>query len=136
VFANYTYQKGESTASYDGSATSTTLPMLRFVPEMANAGISYRSGAYSLSLKGNWKSDYAQALTYDIPSNQSMITYNQQRATLDLSTSYTFHKRHSLFLEVKNLTNEPVRQYIVKKEWMRSYNVYGATIFLGFKGSF
>ena len=136
VFANYTYQEGESTASYDGSATSTTLPMLRFVPKMANAGISFRSGPYNLSLKTNWKSDYAQALTFESTTQQTMITYVEQRATLDLSAAYTFHKRHSFFVEVKNLTNEPVRQYLVKREWMRSYNVYGATIFAGFKGSF
>jgi outer membrane receptor protein involved in Fe transport len=136
VFANYTYQKGESTASYDGDSTSTTLPMLRFVPEMANGGISFRSGPYSLSLKGNWKSNYAQALTFDNITNQAMITYIESRATVDLSASYTFHKRHSFFLEVKNLTNEPVRQYIVKKEWMRRYDIYGATIFAGFKGTF
>jgi TonB-dependent receptor len=138
VFANYTYQKGESTASYDGSETSTTLPMLRFVPKMANAGVTFRSGPYTLSLKGNWESDYATGIT--INSNplppRAMITYTEERATLDLSAAYTFHKRHSFFVEVKNLTNEPVRQYIVKKDWMRSYNLYGATIFAGFKGSF
>jgi outer membrane receptor protein involved in Fe transport len=75
-------------------------------------------------------------VTFDSLSNQAMITYEQSRATLDLSASYTFYKRHSIFLEVKNLTNEPVRQYLVKRDWMRSYVVYGSTIFLGFKGSF
>jgi outer membrane receptor protein involved in Fe transport len=136
VSVNYTYQKGESTASYDGSPTSATLPMLRFVPRLLNSSITFREGPYKMSLTYNWKDDMPRALTFDSLSNQAMITYEQSRATLDLSASYTFYKRHTFFLEVKNLTNEPVRQYLVKREWMRSYNVYGATIFAGFKGSF
>ncbi len=136
VFANYTYQKGEASASYDGSATSKTLPILRFVPKMFNAGVTFREGPYNLSVKYNWKDAYASGVTLDGVNGQAMLTYFDQRGTLDFSAAYTFYKRHSLFLEVKNLTNEPVRQYIVNKDWMRTYNLYGATIYLGFKGTF
>lgn len=136
AFASYTYQKGEANAAFGGTSTiSTSQPISKLVPKMANAGVSYRHGRWSGSAKYNWKSVY-----YNGSSNSGnglfALRYWDDRGTLDLGGSYKAWKNSDLFIEVKNATNEPLREFVVNRNWTRSYTLYGATIYLGVKGTF
>jgi PII-like signaling protein len=37
---------------------------------------------------------------------------------------------------VRNVTNEPLREYVVNKSFTRAYAINGATIYVGIKGNF
>lgn len=136
MFASYTYQQGESNATYGGaSAVPTSLPIGRLVPRMANAGLRYRHRKTNASVTYNWKSDY---FTGTIASGNGInaLRYWYARGMLDVSASYDFYQRHAVFIEVKNVTNEPARDYIVNRGLLRTYNTYGAMIYFGLKGAF
>jgi TonB-dependent receptor len=138
VFAGYTYQKAESTASFGGSATqSTSLPLTGVVPRMANVGFSYRHRALNARVTYNWKSAYANAVTVsNLAPNDALIRYWDARGTFDISTSYDFYKQHAVFLDVRNIGNAPIREYVVNTNYTRSYAINGATLYLGIKGTF
>jgi hypothetical protein len=58
------------------------------------------------------------------------------RGTLDTTVFYDFHKQHSIFVDVRNVTNEPYREDVVNPNYTRSYSINGATIYIGVKGNF
>lgn len=135
----YTYHKGDSTATYGGTGlASSNLPLVNFIPRLFNAGLSYNRTRYSVSLIYNWRYKYVNSLnTYPgWPSDTGFFRYTASRGTLDLSISYKFYRSHELYLDVRNLTNVPKRDYIGAEYRTRSYNIDGAAIYAGIKGQF
>lgn len=123
VFANYTYLK---TKGNYGAATTATTSLANFVPRTFNAGITYTQSAFTGSVKYNFKSHYTTGGT----------TYNYDRGTYDVAVSWQLRREAVLFVEVKNISNEPREAYNYLPRRLSSYATDGAIFNFGVKGTF
>lgn len=137
-YTGYTYQKAEGTATFGGtSAQPASLPLRGVVPRMFNASLRYRGKRLAASLTYNWKSHYPSSITTNpVTPSAVLIRSWDNRGTLDTNLSFDFYKQHSLFVDVRNITNEPYREYVVNRSFTRAYSINGATIYVGVKGNF
>ena len=94
VFANGSrlQLEGRDTADFRG-----------FVPKVFNAGISYDRGRVNVQLKRNYRGK--QQLS---PQNwPNSFEFRRESVTFDLNAQIKLHKRVSIFVTGRNLTNEP-----------------------------
>jgi TonB-dependent receptor len=138
VYTGFTYQKAEGNSTFGGTAAqSVSLPLRNVVPRMFNLGLQYRGRRLSAGLNYNWKGHYPNSITTNsVVPNVALIRWWDDRGTLDTNLSYTFYKNHSFFVDVRNITNEPLREYVVNSNFTRAYAINGATIYVGVKGVF
>jgi TonB-dependent receptor len=135
--AGYTYENGYANATYGGSsAVSAKLPIQNMIPVLVNGTLTYNHGPVTLGAVYNWRGTYANGITSTASIPDPFIRYTQGRGTLDLSGSYRFYKNHSFFIDAKNVTNAQRRDFVMTRTLMRSYNIDGAWIYFGVKGSF
>jgi TonB-dependent receptor len=137
-YTGYTYQKAEGSATFGGTAAQpTTLPLRGVVPRMFNASLRYRGKKLAVSLTYNWKGHYPSSITTNTVTPSAVLIRSwDDRGTLDTTLSYDLFRQHSLFIDVRNVTNEPLREYVVNKSFTRAYAINGATIYVGIKGNF
>ena len=127
VFANYTK------ISTNGTYSNGTAELVRFIPETANAGLSWRWRGLSLRAACNYKSGYL--MTYNAND------YARQRVTdvetWDFNLQYGFSPRFNLFVDVVNAFNRWASWYtgndpgrVIMSE------VYGTRLSVGVSGRF
>lgn len=127
LFANYTR------ISTTGTYANGTAELVRFIPETANAGLSWRWRGLSLRAAGNYKSGYL--MTYNAND------YARQRVTdvttWDFNVQYGFSPRVNVFVDVVNAFNRWASWYtgadpgrVIMSE------VYGTRLSAGVSGRF
>lgn len=127
VFANYTK------ISTNGTYSNGTAELVRFIPETANAGLSWWWRGLSLRAACNYKSGYL--MTYNAND------YARQRVTdvetWDFNLQYGFSPRFNLFVDVVNAFNRWASWYtgndpgrVIMSE------VYGTRLSAGVSGRF
>lgn len=147
IYAAYTYQDAKTNSAF-GSTDSLTgladrpeyMPVRNAVPKKYKINLSYRRKALRASLSYNWTGSYMTNGPYRISGatddSAFVYLYRDARGTFDTAVSYDFHRNLGVYMEVKNLTNEPVRNYLNTRNWVQNYNVYGPFIYFGLKGNF
>ena len=107
VYANYTHTKSE--ADVGGRLERSVLPGQ--AGDVANFAISYEKygfmGRLSLNYHGKFLSEVGDDKDYDI--------YYRKHTQLDFSASQQLYKGVHVYLEVLNLTNEPLIYYMGKE---------------------
>jgi TonB-dependent receptor len=133
VFANATLLKYDEWAFYSTAK------------KMANMGVSYRLGRFSARLNGNWvgKSLWNSAKAYnqftDVWTSAAPFTVEYQRARLqmDLNLEVKLHKHVTLYLDGRNILNEPsVYSYRGSEENFIRVLRTGSIWMMGVKGTF
>jgi iron complex outermembrane recepter protein len=127
VFANYTHIKTEGT--YDGGNAE----LVRFIPETANAGLSWRWRKLELRTAWNFKSGYLN--TYNAnPWARQRVTAVE---TWDFNAQYRLDPKLNLFIDVVNAFNKWASWYtgsdpgrVIMSE------VYGTRVSVGVSGRF
>jgi outer membrane receptor protein involved in Fe transport len=130
VFANYTELETEGNSTYGGTAqvTNVKAPLEAFVPITYNAGFTYNHRGLRLSLKYNYKGQYLE--------NLGEMRWWKSRGVFDFYGSYDIYKRHAVFVDIKNLGNQPLDKFEGTGYRTRFYEIQGATINVGIKGTF
>ena len=130
VFANATKLKLEG---------SRTAAFTRFVPVSANWGVTFTKRP--LTLMANWhhRGDQDRGLSTGLGPLAKV--YQDARTTLDVSLSYQLHRRATLFVNARNVTNVWFNQSRYQEETpvyarRSSTNSYGAQWAFGVKGTF
>lgn len=62
--------------------------------------------------------------------------YEDKKAFLDLNGSYSINKNLNFFVEAKNLTNQPLREYVGQRQILQKEEYYGAQYVFGFNYKF
>lgn len=147
LYATYTYQEGKTNSSFNSTDPVTGLsdrpaymPVRNFVPKKFKVNLNYRRPTWDASVSYNWTSDYMTNGPWRIAAGTEpeafVYLYRAARGTVDVAASCALYKKNRLYVEVKNLTNEPVRTYLDRPGWQQNYNRYGAFVYFGIKGSF
>jgi len=138
VFANYTRNTIHAAAvdpvtgaalseaayrsAWAGSATGVS-------PHTIGGGVSWTYRRFAVSVNEKW--------TADTPFMWSVGRFRRHRMMTDLNTSFLLGKNMSLFMQVRNITNEP--DYIYQdNDPNKIYRIehYGAIYTFGIKGRF
>ncbi len=132
VFANYTRLSTEG--NYGGSTERSSNQVARFVPESANAGLSYKRGRFNGRILVNHVGEHL--FTYS--ADPSRLRYKMDRTVTNLSLNYRLRRGISLYCDFNNLFQEPQRYYIGlgKKDRLQSFVNNGPTINFGVSGNF
>ncbi|TVR61576.1 MAG: TonB-dependent receptor [Gemmatimonadales bacterium] len=126
VYANYTYTYSNA----ELREVTREVPLPRQVPHVMNAALSWDRGPFMGMVTANHRSEYLWAVSQDAVSDYrshlapTMDRYLEAQTQFDLSASFQVRQDASLFLEVKNLTNEPQTWYDGSPEfhYRSSYN--------------
>lgn len=108
VYANYTYTDSE--AKLPGGRTATFQGQAKHV---ANAALSYEMGGFSAQFSTNYYDDFLLEYGGDTgdPEEEEEDVWTASHLQLDFLTSYRFANRMTLFLELNNLSNAPLRVF-------------------------
>jgi len=109
-------------AAWAGSATGVS-------PHTIGGGVSWTYRRFSASVNEKW--------TADTPFMWSVGRFRRHRVMTDLNTAFLLGKNMSLFMQVRNITNEP--DYIYQdNDPNKIYRIehYGAIYTFGIKGRF
>lgn len=114
-----------------------------FIKETANVGITYRSNPWTLRLNVNYRGEQILGgLSSSVyPAAGNFAEYFDDRIYVDVNAEYRLSERLGVFLNVRNLFNEPqdnIRFADGTPDYARLYRreKFGAQITIGVKGSF
>src|SRR5690606_19740284 len=108
VYLNYTYlasdangiknEDGELREDFDLPSTS---------PHMFNGSLGYNHSKFNIRLSSN----FADAYIDEIGGNSFEDRYYDKQFFLDLNLSYAMTPKLSLYVDLNNITNQPLRYY-------------------------
>lgn len=132
VFGNLTLQRrvGSQTASFSG-----------FVRKTFNYGVTFSRERFTARVAVNWRGQIEQGRVTNAGTEPNTFTYLEPRAIADVSAEYRLTRRYSLFVTGRNVNsgNEDTVTYgpsTPKDRIIRGRINYGATWYVGFKGTF
>jgi TonB-dependent receptor len=104
LYLNYTYTDSEASFP-ERQGAAATLPGQS--EHVANVALSYEKAGFSGQISLNYHGKYLD----EVGEDSSTDIYYDDHSQLDLSTSYRISPKVRLFLELNNLTDEPLRYY-------------------------
>jgi TonB-dependent receptor len=123
------------TTSGDYGSTGQNNPvtkLARFVPETANAGLTYRYGRLSTRVMAN----YTGAYLYTYAENLSRLNYRDERVTVNVNASWRVRSELSFTVDVTNLFNAPQRYYVYTDSRLNRAIYSGTVIYFSISGRF
>lgn len=101
---NYTYTYSATTLQ---DRPGEKIGLMNQSPNIFNATLFYEKYGFALRLAAN----YREAFLVEVRDNAGADRYQDKDFHLDLNMSYTFPKRITLFMDINNLNNQPLRYY-------------------------
>lgn len=129
IEANYTWL--DTKGVYPGRE-SEDLSLVNSPRYIANAVLSYATGPASARLSVNRMPDRISA----IGGNELLDRYIEGSTVWDLALQYELGTNYNIFFNIKNLTNDPTREYIGNSGNPTSVIYYGRQFNLGINLSF
>ncbi|RSK41802.1 TonB-dependent receptor [Mangrovimonas spongiae] len=108
VYVNYTYLTSSADGIYNEDGEERTdLDLPNTSPNMFNGSLGYSGKNFSLRLSGN----YSDAYIDEIGGNAFEDRYYDEQFFLDFNANVAINKNLSIYLNVNNITNQPLRYY-------------------------
>lgn len=130
AFANYTYLT--TSGDYGTAGARSTNEVAGFYPKTGNAGLTFKYRAFGLSASVNYTGKYLATYSADA----SRLRYRFDRTIVNFGTTYNLGRGLSIFADLQNAFNEPVRFYRAKTNQVERITTAGTTILLGVSGRF
>jgi TonB-dependent receptor len=131
AFATYTWLRTEGDYGEINAAPPSTTDVLNFIPESINAGLGYTYRGFGARVMWNRTARYLN--TYNV--NPALLRYVRMRETIDASVSYRFKRALTVFVDVRNLTNEPTNRWERAAGLVAAYSTF-TNVSFGIKGEF
>jgi len=113
IEANYTYTTSEvNVPTIDENTGEEGIDKQTLInqPEhIYNLALYYEKYGFLFRIAANYKDDYIDE--YRIEAGPTHFRYYDSNLTLDLNAGYSISKKFTVFVEINNLTNEPLRYY-------------------------
>lgn len=108
IYLNYTYLKSDASGirNEDGEERND-LDLPNTAPNMFNGSLGYANKYFSLRLSAN----YSDAYIDEIGGRAFEDRYYDEQFFLDLNARANLTKQLSLYVDVNNITNQPLRYY-------------------------
>lgn len=121
VSANLTLTDSDSTLP-DGRE----VPFLKQSETIWNFAIGYDKGPWDLRVSANYRGDYVDELF-----EEDLDRYTDDRLLVEASAKYSVNDHLQLYLEGKNLTDEPEYYYFGSERRLSQYDEFGTTVVFG-----
>ncbi|MHA7942703.1 TonB-dependent receptor [Formosa sp. 3Alg 14/1] len=130
IYLNYTYLKSDASGirNEDGEERDD-LDLPQTAPNMFNASLGYTSKYFSLRLSGN----YSDAYIDEIGGRAFEDRYYDEQFFLDFNARANITKQLSFYVDVNNITNQPLRYYQGSSERTMQMEYYQARVTFGLK---
>ncbi len=108
LYLNYTYltSNADGIRNEDGDERED-LDLPNTAPHMFNGSLGYNDEKFSLRLSANFSDAYID----EVGGNSFEDRYYDQQFFLDLNASYAVTKNLSIYADLNNITNQPLRFY-------------------------
>ncbi len=138
---NYVQNLGDLNSALDGFLVSgnltlteseATLPDGRDVPFLKqsdtiwNVAIGYDNGPWDLRISANYRGDYLDELV-----DENLDRMTNDRLLVEASAKYRVNDNLQIYLEGKNLTDEPEHYYFGDESRLSQYDEFGTTVVFG-----
>ena len=107
IYANYTYSWSEAEVFGETEDDVRTVTLPGQSESVANFALSYQKGGFS----GRISANYSGPFVTELRDSKQNDRYHDERLQIDVSATQKLSSRLSVFAEVLNLTNEPLRYY-------------------------
>lgn len=121
VSGNLTVTDSESTLPDD-----RTVPFLKQSDLLWNVAIGYDKGPWDLRVSANYRDDYVDELV-----DQDLDRFTDGRLLVEASAKYDVSDNLQIYLEGKNLTDEPEYYYFGSESRLSQYDEFGRSVILG-----
>ncbi|SFZ89668.1 TonB-dependent receptor [Flaviramulus basaltis] len=130
IYLNYTHLKSDANGirNEDGDER-TDLDLPNTAPNMFNASLGYASKRLSLRLSSNFSDAYVD----EIGGRAFEDRYYDEQFFLDFNASFAFNKGLSIYLDLNNITDQPLRYYQGVKSRTMQREYYGRRLTFGLK---
>lgn len=130
VMVNYTYltSRADGIRNEDGEER-TDLDLPGTTPNMFNGSLAYADKKLSLRLSAN----YSDAYIDEIGGSAFEDRYYDEQFLLDFNASYAFSKGLSVYFDLNNITDQPLRYFQGVKNRTMQMEYYGRRITFGLK---
>lgn len=102
------------------------VPFLKQSDTVWNAAIGYDRGPWDLRVSANFRGDYVDEIVED-----NLDRYTDDRLLIEASAKYDVNDRVQIYLEGKNLTDEPEYYYFGSESRLSQYDEFGTSVILG-----
>ncbi|WP_084395782.1 TonB-dependent receptor [Henriciella aquimarina] len=138
---NYVQNMADLTRALDGFLVSANLtltdseselpdgrevPFLKQSDTVWNVAIGYDKGPWDLRVSANYRGDYVDELM-----GEDLDRYTDDRLLVEASAKYKVNDNIQLYLEGKNLTDEPEYYYFGDERRLSQYDEFGTTVVFG-----
>lgn len=108
IYLNYTYLTSNADGIYneDGEERSD-LDLPQTAPNMFNGSLGYAGKSFSIRLSANYSDSYID----EIGGNAFEDRYYDEQFFLDLNANFALNKNLSIYANLNNITNQPLRYY-------------------------
>ncbi len=130
VTANYTFTDSEADMVIEGAARTTDLPGQS--ANMGNFAVFYEKFGFMGRLAVNHQSEFLS----EVGEEENKDYYIDKHTQIDLSLNQKVYQDVSLFFEIQNLTDEPLREYEGDSDHPKELEFYGRWINFGVKVDF
>jgi TonB-dependent receptor len=99
---------------------------------VGTVALSYEKMGFFIRLSGSYRSSYLDELGDDPLEDR----YIDDHFQVDITSSYTFRDNYTVFLNLINVTDEPLKAYWGESGRLSQFEEYGLTARMGFKFHF
>ena len=130
IYLNYTYLTSDAKGikNEDGEARND-LDLPQTAPNMFNASLGYANKRLSLRLSGNYSDSYID----EIGGRAFEDRYYDEQFFLDFNANVSINKNLSLYADLNNITNQPLRYFQGVKSRTMQMEYYGRRLTFGLK---
>ncbi|MBF0585951.1 TonB-dependent receptor [Prosthecochloris sp. N3] len=133
LYLNYTYTHSEIDNFSIEGREGDDLPLPGSPEHTANASIAYEKGPFNIRLSANYHSDFIDSEEGAIGEEEWEDRYYDEAFHLDLNGGYRLSDIVQLYVEVSNLTNEPMRFYQGSEKYVAQDEYYDRKFLVGIK---
>ncbi|WP_405412340.1 TonB-dependent receptor [Maribacter sp. Asnod1-A12] len=130
LYLNYTYlsSSADGIRNEDGDERDD-LDLPNTAPNMFNGSLGYADKKFSTRLSANFSDSYID----EIGGNDFEDRYYDTQLFLDFNATFQINKNLSVYTDLKNITNQPLRYFQGVKEHTQQVEFYGQRFTLGLK---
>jgi TonB-dependent receptor len=130
VYLNYTFTQSNARGVYTADGKKREgLSLPGTAPHLINGSLSFENKKLVARLSANYTKGYID----EIGSSDFFDRYYDSQFFLDFNASYAFTPKFRIFLELNNLTNQPLRYYQGDRARTMQLEYYRARGLLGLK---
>ncbi|GAB6094694.1 TonB-dependent receptor [Desulfatiferula olefinivorans] len=130
--ANITLTDSEATVPATAGQAARKISFLRQSDIIGNASVFYEKYGFSFRVAASYRDDYLDSLG----EIESEDRYMDEHIQVDLSTSYAITQSLTVFADVINLNDEPLKAYYAVSGGLSQYEEYGRQFKAGVQWNF